>query len=210
MKRVLVRLRGWGRRHRALLGRLAFELAIVFVGVTGAFALENMRESTQEAAYRGNMIAGLGASLDNTLTHSSAIDREIGGKLAAFDAAIARGEKPPLPVYREEGGERPPTLAWDAILSTGAARELEPDMLFRLAQYYNRLGSFGERYIRYNDFTEGRVLAMGVDQSQAWQADGRLKPEYAAYVDRLRDLAKANGDLVREAGAIRDALAADD
>lgn len=199
--------RAWLDKHRALLGRLTFELAIVFIGVTAAFALENLREGAQEAAYRTTMIAGLSASLDNTLTHSSDIGRDIGGRLAAFDAAVARGGTPPLPVYREEGGERPPTLAWDAVLSTGAARELEPDMLFRLAQYYNRLGSFGERYIRYNDFTETRVLAMGPDQAQAWDADGRLKPEFAAWVDRLRDLRKANADLVREAGAIRDALA---
>ena len=35
---------GWTTRHGATIGRFLFELVIVFVGVTAAFALENYRE----------------------------------------------------------------------------------------------------------------------------------------------------------------------
>ena len=38
-------------------------------------------------------------------------------------------------------------------------------------------------------------------------ADGRLKPEFAAYVDRLRDLRSINDNLTKQAVELRDALA---
>lgn len=194
--------------HRSLVGKFAFELVIVFVGVTGAFALENLRQHGEEAAYRSRMIAALRPALDDVVSHGRDIDRTVTAKLDAFDAAIARREQPALPVYREGGGERPPTRAWDGIVATGAAKALDPAMFFRLAHFYNTLDSFGERYIRYNDFSEARVLTLGDGAVAAYDpASGRLKPEFTAYVERLRDLQHANRELVREATSIRDALA---
>jgi hypothetical protein len=78
---------------------------------------------------------------------------------------------------------------WDGVVSTGAAKALDPDLFYQLAILYTRLDSFGEKYIRYNDFTEQRLLPLGPAQPGVYDAaTGRLKPEYVAYVDRLRDL----------------------
>jgi hypothetical protein len=203
--------RAWLQGHRGLAGKFAFELVIVFVGVTGAFALENLRQQGEESAYRQRMIAALAPSLDDVVRHSGDIDRELTAKLDAFDGAVARGGRPPLPVYREGGAERPPTRAWDGIVATGAARALQPEVFFRLVNFYNYLDSLGERYIRYNDFTETRVLTLGAGQAEAYDpASGRLKPEFAAYVERLRGLREANRELVRRAASIRADLARGD
>jgi hypothetical protein len=193
-------------RHRTLLGEFAFELIIVFVGVTGAFALENFREAREEAAYRTRMVAALRASLNDWSLHGREINEQVTGMLRNFDAARARGDEPALPVYRETGGERPPTKAWDGIVATGAARSLDPELFFRLARFYSRADSVGDRYQRYNSFSEERVLPYTSDKTVFYGRDGELKPEFAAYVDRLRDIRREEEAIVVEAGNLRDAL----
>jgi len=176
------------------------------VGVTAAFALENFREAREEASYRHRMVSALRASLDDWSGHGTDVDRQTAELLRNFDAARQRGEAASLPVYRESGGERPPTRAWDGIIATGAARALDPALFFRLARFYSRADSFGDRYLRYNDFTESQVLPYLADIRRFYDSAGRLKPEYAAYVDRLRDLHREMHSQVIEAATLRDSL----
>jgi hypothetical protein len=192
--------------YRSLIGEFAFELIIVFVGVTAAFALENYRQARQEAAYRQAMLGGLRESMEDFATHGADIDRHIAILLRNFDAATKQGKMPPLPVYRESAGERPPTRAWDGIVATGATRSLDPALFFRLARFYGRAESFGDRYLRYNNFTEERVLPYVGDQRTFYDSSGHLKPEYAAYVDRLRDLGREDHAMVIEAAEIQKSL----
>lgn len=192
-------------RHRAFIGRVLFELLIVFVGVTAAFALENYREGREERQYRERMVGGLRASLNDIVVHQSEIEREIDAKLASFDLALRRGERPAPPVYREPGGERPPVRVWEGLVATGAARSLDPEMFFRLARFYGSADSSGDRYQRYNAFTESRVLPY-LGQPSAFYHEGKLRPEFAAYVDRLRDYRDDGHELVAKARQLRDAL----
>jgi hypothetical protein len=193
-------------RHRTLAGELAFELIVVFIGVTAAFALENLRQAREEASYRQRMVSALRASLDDWAGHGAEIDRQTAALIRNFDIARKRGETVPLPMYRESGGERPPTRAWDGIVATGAARALDPTLFFSLARFYTRADSFGDRYQRYNSFTELQVLPYVSDMQRFYRPSGRLKPEYAAYVDRLRDLNREMHSQVVEAAALRDSL----
>lgn len=200
----------WFRRrvveHRTLLGEFAFELVIVFVGVTAAFALENYRQEREAAAYQHAMVDELRASMDDFATHGVDIDRRIGTLLSNFAAARKAGKMPALPVYRESGGERPPTRVWDGIVATGAARSLDPKLFFRLAVFYHRADSFGDRYLRYNAFTEERVLPYINSPAMFYDAHGQLKPEYGAYVDRLGDLKTEMHALVVEAADLSNSL----
>ena len=193
-------------RHRRLIGEFVFELIIVFAGVTAAFALENFREARDEAAYRQRMVAALRASLGDLATHGVEIDRQMDLMLRGFDAARAKGEEPLVPVYREAGSERPDTKAWDGVVATGAARSLDPTLFFRLARFYSRAESIGERYERYNAFSEARVLPYLGDRHEFYEHNGRLKPEFVAYVDRLRDIQREQRATIAEAANLRDAL----
>jgi hypothetical protein len=186
---VLAKLRDAYARRREAIGKFVFEVVIVFIGVTAAFALEAARQDRQDAQYRRSMLGALAATLNDTIQHNRRFEKQVDQQLADFDAALARGEQPKLPVYREPGAERPPTRIWDGVVSTGAAKAVDPDLFYALATLYTRLDSFGEKYIRYNDFTEQHVFTLGPDQAGTYDSkSGRLKPEYAAYVDRLRDL----------------------
>lgn len=195
-------------RRRELLGRFVFELTIVVIGVTAAFALENVRKEASDAQYHSQMIAALGPTLDDVIRHNQQFDREVTSKLVTFDAAIAAGGEPDLPIFRETGAERPPTRAWDGLIASGAARSLDPELFFRLARFYTRQDSFGEKYLRYNDVTEQRVFTAGRDTSTFYDpVSKRLRPEFAAYVDRLRDLQTASQRISSEADELRDELA---
>ena len=199
-------LRGWLKRHRELIGRFTFELVIIFVGVTAAFALENARQSREDAQYRIQMVSALRTSLDDWAEHGIEVDRQIATLLRDFAQSQRGRQRPPLPVFRESGGERPPTRAWDGIVATGAARALDPQLFFQLARFHSRADSFGDRYLRYNNFSEERVLPYISEPSIFYDARGQLKPEYAAYVDRLRDLQRELRALILEAAQLRDAL----
>ena len=102
-------------RHRPLIGKLLFEVVIIFIGVTAA------RQDRQDAEYRRSMLGALGATLNDTIEHNQRFEELVDKQLAEFDAAKAKGEHPRLPVYREPGSERPPTRIWDGVVSTGAA-----------------------------------------------------------------------------------------
>lgn len=188
---------------RSSVGKFIFEIIIVFVGATAAFALEGVRQQAEEARYQSRIIAALVPTLDDVLRHNAIFEREVELKLKTFDAAIERQEQPDLPIFREPGAERPPVQVWEAVVSTGAARALEPDLLYRLALFYNRQESFGERYVRYATFTEESVLTHGPGKGAFYDASGRLRPDFAAYVDRLRDLLDASRRLTSQARSLR-------
>ena len=205
----MIELRKLSERHKPLIGRLLFEIAIIFIGVTAAFALESERQEREEAAYRNGMIAALIPTLNDFERHSQIFQAETGAKIAAFDAARKRGEQPKLPIYREPGGERPPTRAWDGIVATGVSKALPPELYYELSRFYSRQESFGERYVRYAQMTEQRVLSLGPDQQGIYDpASGKLKPEYAAYVDRLRDLVEMDRFVDVQARELRAQLGA--
>ena len=91
-------------------------------------------------------------------------------------------------------------------MATGAARALDPKLFFQLARFHSRADSFGDRYLRYNDFSEERVLPHTSEPGTFYDERGQLRPEYAAYVDRLRDLQRELRALITEAAQLRDAL----
>ena len=178
-------------RHRPLIGKLLFEIVIIFVGVTAAFALESARQERADAAYRQSMIAALIPTLDDLIRHNRQFESTVDTQIATFDAELARGRRPLLPVYREPGAEQPPIRAWDGIVATGVSKALPPALYFDLSLFYTRQESFGERYIRYAQMTEQNVLPLGLGQPGMYDPEGALKPVFAAYVDRLRDLSAA-------------------
>lgn len=185
-----------------MLGKFTFELVVVFIGVTAAFALENWRQEAEEARYRQTVVVAVSQTFGNVATHGREIRREISEKLRVFDDGVARGAQPRLPVYREPGGEGPPTQIWDGLMSTGALKALKPEMVWRLAAFYNELNSVGDRYRRYNAITEKLVFALDPDQADAW-AGGRLKPDFRAYLAQLRELGIANDSVNRHAELLR-------
>lgn len=189
-------------KRRDFFGRLLFEIVIIFIGVTAAFALEAARQEREEQRYRESMIAAMVPTFDDMQRHNRIFINEAGAKIEAFDRDLAAGKQPLLPIYREGGAERPPMRAWDGIVASGVSKSLPPELYFQLSQFYNRQESIGERYVRYADMTERDVYPLGPDQKGIYGPTG-LKPQYAAYVDRLRDLVAATKKLDPQASEMK-------
>ena len=206
MAGLLKRLAG----QRELIGKLMFEVVIIFIGVTAAFALESARQDRADTKYRQSMIAALIPTLDDVLRHNKLFTTQVDADLAAFDAALRDGRRPLLPIYREPGSERPPTRAWDGIVATGVSRALPPDLFFELSLFYTRQESVGERYVRYAEMTERDIFPLGPKQDGIYEPDGALKPQYAAYVDRLRDLSAVEKLVGKHATSLKARLQAVD
>ena len=189
-------------KRRDFFGRLLFEIVIIFIGVTAAFALEAARQEREEQRYRESMIAAMVPTFDDMQRHNRIFIKEAEAKIEAFDRDLAAGKQPLLPIYREGGAERPPMRAWDGIVASGVSKALPPELYFQLSQFYNRQESIGERYVRYADMTERDIYPLGPAQQGIYGPSG-LKPQYAAYVDRLRDLIAATKKIDPQAGEMK-------
>ena len=64
----------------------------------------------------------------------------------------------------------------------------DPVTLFDLMFFYSEFDGVGRKYIRYVTFVEDQVLPGIIrDDDIFFGADGQLKPEFQANMDRLRD-----------------------
>lgn len=189
-------------KRQDFFGRLLFEIVIIFIGVTAAFALEAARQEREEQRYRESMIAAMVPTFDDMQRHNRIFIKEAEAKIEAFDRDLAAGKQPLLPVYREGGAERPPMRAWDGTVASGVSKSLPPELYFQLSQFYNRQESIGERYVRYADMTERDIYPRGPDQAGVYGPTG-LKPQYAAYVERLRDLVAATKKIDPQASEMK-------
>ena len=184
----MARLRDLLDKRRELLGKFLFETVIVFIGVTAAFALEGARQDREEDRYRHQMIAAMIPLFDDFGRHNRLL-YALEPQLAAFDRAVAAGQRPPIPVFRERGSERAPVRSWDGIVATGIPRAFPPKLYFDLSLFFSRQESFSERYVRYITFVETDIDPWQSDPAHFYDpATGRLKPTYAASILQLRGL----------------------
>ena len=175
------------RNHRALVGKLLFEIVIIFIGVTAAFALESARQGREEQRYRETMIAAMIPLFDDFARHNQGL-YAMEPKLAVFESSVAAGGKPMIPIFRERGSERAPVRSWDGIVATGIPRALPPKLYMDMSLFFTRQESLSERYVRYISFAEAEIGPMRTDSSQFYDVTGKLKPRYAASVDQLRGI----------------------
>jgi hypothetical protein len=183
------RLRGQRERVTRTALLLAFELLITFTGLLAAFAVENYRDRRKSAERARQVYAALGRELSNYTGLAPVLADTIDASIRSFEAALARGERPPPPSYYvRAGSERIPTVVWDATVQAGGLDLVQPTLFFELAEFYNRLNSISERYLRYIEFTEREVLPRVPTPAAFYDAGGALRPEYRTYVDRLRDI----------------------
>lgn len=189
-------------RNRDWFG-IGFELFVVILGVMLGMAASRWAADREERRYHAQMVTALDSTLAVYVTAGNGIHSEIATIFADFSRARASGEQPPPPYWRLDKLERPPTLAWDAMVATGIARSLEPELVFQIARFFSRGDGLGDRYERYNSFTENQILPFVREPSRFYGPDGRLRPEYAAHADRLGEMLAVSDELTDEARKLR-------
>jgi hypothetical protein len=168
--------------------KLAFELFVVFTGVTAAFALEAYRADQERREVRSAVYDALDNELNQFAnTVGPTLNREATRQLAQWDEAVARGEHPVPPTFRMPI-ERPPTGVWEAATRSQAIDLIDPKLFFELARFYNREATLGDQFQRYSSEAEKYVWPLAAQGPTAfWDSGGSLKPAIAAHILRLRN-----------------------
>jgi hypothetical protein len=198
-------------RRRRLWKWLLAELAIVFLGVSLASLADDYRRHREDSALSRQIRGALDRSLVGLEEHERTVGGALDAMLARYDSERKSGLRPLPPLYRESNAERPPVLVWEALVETGGARLLPPELLFDFARFFNRMDSLGERYIRYNQFSEERVLPfVELGAAYFYRPDGALKPEFREHIERLREMRQMEKAMVAEGAQLRAAMSAID
>ena len=168
---------------------LAMELIIVFVGVYGAFWVDNYRDQKEQEATAELLAEALRQDLRDYVEVTGRMIGIIDTGLGQWEAQRSRGERPPPFAFRITGAETPPVATWDAVRQAEAAKLFEPGLLFDLGFFYNEISGMAQRYVRYAIFTEAEVLPRLLPGGATFYADetGQLLPQFAAHMDLLRE-----------------------
>lgn len=187
---------------------IGFELFVVIIGVMLGMAASRWAAERDERQYHNQMVSALTSTLMVYVDAGGYIDRQIEKTITDYRHQVAAGERRAPPFWRLEQLERPPTLAWDAMVATGIARSLDAELVFKIARFFSRGDGWGDRYQRYNTFTEQQILPYVETPARFYGRDGELLPLYVAHIERLRELQAVNKEMVREASQLRQVLQA--
>lgn len=188
--------------------RLVSELAIIFAGVYGAFWVERYRADLEDRERAGTILAALEKEIENVASAGPYVRDGMATALADFDSVTALGLRPPPAFYREPGAETPSISVWQATVASGGVNLLDPGLFYALAAFYNRVDSFSQRYLRYNQTTEQQVLPLLPRGAQAfYDADtGEMDPVYQVHMDQLRGLLDEAVFILARADSLTEAL----
>ena len=173
------------------IGRIVAEFAVIFVGVTAAFFVENYREDLEQQEELSNATAGivqeLGRYTVRGLEHADSMSRSIEDWRAAERAGIQR-----VPAfYRIPGAPRPPAAAWEAAVSSGVASLIEPALRIELGYFYTEFLGIHEKYSRYAEFVDREILPRAeVGPAAFFESSGALAPEFRVHMALLEEFAE--------------------
>jgi hypothetical protein len=187
---------------------LTAELIVVFLGVYGAFWVENYRDDQDRKERAAQVKRVLIADLTDYVEVTTGFYEYTRDGLNDWDKARQRGETPPPFVFRLFGAETPPLTTWEVVHQAQLAELLPPALLYELGFFYNELKGSGQRYIRYAVFTEAEVLPRLKDDDPGFYNDAgtRLQPRFEAHMDRLREYSQFFEGSVEWASCLIDRL----
>lgn len=170
--------------------KLVFELIVIFLGVYAAFWVDNYRDEMAEVERSREIAQALQKDISDVIRVVQTTVDEVHTGLDEWERARERGETPPPYVFRFSGSERPPDTVFNAILQSRPVELFDSELVFDLGYFYSELLGTSDRYVRYATFTESEILPrLKTGPASFYSADGgRLMPEYAAHMDRLREL----------------------
>lgn len=188
--------------------RLITELVIIFAGVYGAFWVERYRQELEDQERATTILEALEQEIANVSREGPYVRDGMEASLAAYDSARAAGQRVSPAYYREPGAETPSMSVWQATVASGGVNLLDADLFFALAAFYNRLESFSQRYLRYNQITEQVLLPRIPRGGEAFYdpVTGELDPIFEVHMGQLETLLDEARVLVVRADSLGNAV----
>ena len=168
---------------------LLLEFVIVVVGVFVGLQAQQWSEERENRQRLQRIVVALKADMADARRVEARFQSEIERGLAAFDEARRQGMRPPPYVYQIRGSDTAPQLIWGTLQDAGLGELLDPNLLFELSHFYSERDGIGVKVTRYMESIENRVLPY-IDGDPDFFYDltsGRMRPEYTATMDRLRE-----------------------
>ncbi len=175
------------KKNKLSVGRFLFELFIVFIGVYGAFELNNLQQRNREQKIKENYFISFGAELEQ-LTGSirsteRALSREI-KELEQYSDTLRSQPFYPLTISFKES-----LLITQAGFNSDVFVQLSRDLASSLTGGYDFVKSLEEKTARFNMLGQSKLL--GLTWGDLFDNRGVLKTEYQWYQRELNIL-KAN------------------
>ncbi len=169
--------------------KMGFELTIIFLGVYGAFWVDNYRDERAETQRRLEVAQALQRDLDDFIAVQQGFNERVVAGLTEWERARQQGDSPPPFYFRVRGAEHPPITVYETVQQSGLAGLFDAELMFDLGYFYSEISGAGDRYVRYATFTENEVLPRLKTGSTAfYSTDGQsLLPRFEAHMDRLRE-----------------------
>ncbi|MDX1547002.1 MAG: hypothetical protein R3247_08450 [Rhodothermales bacterium] len=165
---------------------LGAELAVVFVGVFGAFLLDDYRAARRDAERERQALAALRQQYGVIRDEFNRERPFVVAAVDTFEARYRRGERPrPFPLSFIGSNS---TGMWEALLAS-SGDVLDPDLVVDVEVFNIYVRSTWDGASRLRDLSDRYLLPrLSDDLSTFYLPDGRFRPEYRWYFDGLLDL----------------------
>ena len=183
--------RSWPSR----IGRWLAELILVFVGVYGAFWLNNYQQRQQDLKRHDQILAALedrlGKDVESAKTGNAQEDKEV----TEFDRALAAGEMPPLRLFAFSSDYSASDIA--TLLQSGGIELLDVKTLTALRELESVIRSGLNQMNHYQQLSD-ELIVPNLDQDISFfydPATKKLRRRFEKYPDMLHSTVKFLHDL---------------
>ena len=168
---------------------VALDFVIVVVGVFIGIQVANWNDARQSHERLERIVTAMKVDMADARRVEAGFVSDIQGGLAAFEAAYARGERPPPFVFRIKGSDTAPNLIWGTLQEAGRAELVDPQLLFELSHFYSERDGIGVKITRYMRFVESDIAPyLDGDAAVFYEGEGaQMRAEFRASMARLRE-----------------------
>lgn len=190
------------------IGKYFIELLIVFLGVYGAFLLNEYNIEKQNSIKREQISEGLIKEITNIISRTDRVSKQIPALLNYYDSLITAGDMPDLQPRIEP--VRVESHMWKASLESGVIDLFDVPLIFRLSEFYNELNSGLEQITQLRNLSES-ILIPNLNKPKSEFYDfrtGKLKEKYYWYFASLRNLANISATISEKGYVLKNILEA--
>ena len=178
-------------------GRWTAELVLVFVGVYGAFWLNNYQQHRQDAERRDQILASLEQQLREGIESGKINRAKQEQKAAEFRRALDAGEMPPLQPFVFTTDYSP--TDWATMLQSGGVQLLDVQTLMAVRNDESVIRWGLSRMARYQKLSD-ELIVPNLDQDISFfydPATKKLRKRFEIYPEALDANVKFANDLER-------------
>ena len=164
--------------------KLISELIIVFIGVYGAFMVNNYQNEFKDNRVRHDYFVTFLAELDNFYNSASQLNTKMSNYLKEFEEAVTNNQKPKLIVNNFFFFSN--TFVIGAAFNGDYFSAIGSDFLSSISRGTSLIKAINQKIADYNRNTYQLLYFHAYDPKKFYRENGQLKDEYKWYVADLK------------------------